>query len=82
MQSADCIILFDLQITHWYTFQAGNAPMVIGIFLLGSIQLFFIGLIGEYVLNINTRVINRPLVVEGKRLNFTEKDQDKERKEK
>ena len=49
-----------------------NAPMVIGIFLLGSVQLFFIGLLGEYILNINTRVIHRPLVVEEKRLNFEE----------
>jgi hypothetical protein len=44
--------------------------MVIGIFLLGSLQLFFIGFMGEYILNINTRVIHRPLVVEEKRLNF------------
>ncbi len=46
--------------------------MVVGIFLLGSVQLFFIGLLGEYILNINTRVIHRPLVVEEKRLNFEE----------
>ena len=46
-----CIALFYLiyKLTHWYTFQAGNAPMVIGIFLIGSIQLFFIGLLGEYI---------------------------------
>ena len=70
-----CVALFYLvyKLTHWYTFQAGNAPMVIGIFLLGSVQLFFIGLLGEYILNINTRVIHRPLVVEERRLNF-EKD--------
>lgn len=69
-----CVALFYLvyKLTHWYTFQAGNAPMVIGIFLLGSVQLFFIGLLGEYILNINTRVIHRPLVVEEKRLNFEE----------
>ena len=81
-----CIALFYLiyKLTHWYTFQAGNAPMVIGIFLLGSIQLFFIGLVGEYILNINTRVIHRPLVVEEKRLNFDEADLDNgaEKKEK
>ena len=58
------------KMTHWYTFQAGNAPLVIGVFFLGSVQLFFIGLIGEYILNINTRVIHRPLVVEEKRINF------------
>lgn len=73
-----CVALFYLvyKLTHWYTFQAGNAPMVIGIFLLGSVQLFFIGLLGEYILNINTRVIHRPLVVEERRLNF-EKDTKK-----
>ncbi len=43
---------------------------VLGIFVLGSLQLFFIGLLGEYILNINTRIINRPLVVEEKRINF------------
>ena len=58
------------KLTHWDTFAAGNAPLVIGIFILGAIQLFFIGFMGEYVLNINTRVIKRPLVVEEERLNF------------
>ena len=56
--------------SHWYSFTAGTAPIVIGIFLIGSIQLFFIGLIGEYVLNINKRVIHRPLVVVDKTINF------------
>ena len=73
-----CVALYYLiyKLTHWYTVQAGNAPMVVGIFLLGSVQLFFIGLLGEYILNINTRVIHRPLVVEEKRLNFS-KEQKK-----
>ena len=62
------------KLTHWWTFAAGNAPLVIGMFLLGAIQLFFIGFMGEYILNINTRVINRPLVVEEERLNFEEED--------
>lgn len=61
-----------LKLINWYNFNPGNAPMMIGIFFLGSLQLFFIGLIGEYILNINTRVIHRPLVVEEKRLNFDE----------
>lgn len=54
----------------WDSFPLGTAPMVIGIFFMGSIQLFFIGLLGEYVLNINTRVMKRPLVVEERRINF------------
>ena len=55
----------------------GIAPVMIGVFVLGGIQIFFIGLIGEYILNINTRVIHRPVVVEERRLNFEEsKDGD------
>lgn len=61
-----------MKLTHWNQFSAGYAPMVIGVFVLGSLQLFFIGLLGEYILNINTRVIKRPLVVEEKRINFDE----------
>ena len=64
------LVYFIMKIANWYEFQAGNAPMVIGIFLLGGIQLAFLGLIGEYILNINTRVIHRPIVVEEKRINF------------
>lgn len=59
---------------HWETFQPGMAPLIIGMFLSSSVQLFFIGFLGEYILNINTRVINRPIVVEEKRLNFTEEE--------
>lgn len=64
------IIYFVMKLVNWDGFQAGYAPLVIGVFLIGSIQLFFIGLLGEYVLNINTRIIHRPLVVEEKRINF------------
>jgi glycosyltransferase involved in cell wall biosynthesis len=61
-----------MKLIRWHDFQAGNAPMIIGIYVIGSLQLFFIGLLGEYILNINTRVIKRPLVVEEKRINFDE----------
>lgn len=64
------LVYLILKLTHWYSFQSGNAPLIIGVYLIGSVQLFFIGLLGEYVLNINTRVIKRPLVVEEKRINF------------
>ena len=43
---------------------------MVGVFFIGSVQLFFIGLLGEYILNINTRVMKRPLVIEEKRINF------------
>ena len=59
---------------NWDNFDAGMAPVTIGVFLLGGIQLLFIGLLGEYILNINTRVIHRPVVVEEKRINFYDKE--------
>jgi len=54
----------------WNNFMAGMAPIIIGMFFLGAIQLFFIGFIGEYVLSINQRVMNRPLVIEEERINW------------
>lgn len=64
------LIYLILKCINWYSFQAGTAPLLIGMFFLGAIQLFFIGLIGEYILSINTRVMKRPLVIEEKRINF------------
>lgn len=61
-----------LKLIFWNNFPMGNAPILIGVFVLGGIQLFFIGLLGEYILNINTRMLKRPLVIEEKRLNFDE----------
>lgn len=61
---------FVAKLIWWDTFPLGTAPTIIGIFFMGSVQLFFIGLLGEYVLNINTRIMKRPLVVEEKRINF------------
>lgn len=69
------LIYLVLKLVNWHNFQAGNAPMIIGVYVIGSIQLFFIGLLGEYILNINTRVIHRPLVVEEKRINFDNEDE-------
>lgn len=59
-----------LKLLHWNDFPAGMAPMLIGMCFLGSVQIFFIGLVGEYILSINLRVMKRPLVVEEERLNF------------
>lgn len=64
------IVYFILKLVYWNRFSAGIAPLLIGMCFLGAMQLFFIGLLGEYVLSINTRVLNRPLVVEEERLNF------------
>lgn len=64
------IIYLLYKLTHWYSFSAGVAPMIIGLFMMGGIQLFFVGLLGEYIMSINTRVMKRPLVVEEERINF------------
>lgn len=64
------LVYLILKLMYWDRFSAGVAPMVIGVFFLGALQLFFIGFLGEYVLSINTRVLDRPLVVEEERLNF------------
>jgi glycosyltransferase involved in cell wall biosynthesis len=63
-------IYFILKLIRWDIFSAGIAPLIIGIFFLGSVQLFFIGFIGEYIMTINTRLMNRPLVLEEERINF------------
>lgn len=67
-----------LKLIYWDRFSAGMAPLLIGVFFLGAMQLFFIGIMGEYVLSINTRVLDRPLVVEEERLNFEEKEESDE----
>ena len=64
------LIYLIYKIIYWDSFNIGVAPIILGVFFLGSVQLFFIGLIGEYILNINARVMKRPLVIEEKRINF------------
>ena len=64
------MIYLVLKLTNWDGFQAGMAPLIIVTCLLGSLQLFFIGFIGEYIMSINDRVKHRPLVVEEERINF------------
>ena len=59
-----------MKLLYWDRFAAGMAPLLIGMCFLGSVQIFFIGLLGEYIMSINTRVMHRPLVVEEERINF------------
>ena len=58
------------KLVFWDNFALGTAPVVIGLFFLSSVQLFFIGIIGEYIGAIYTQVQKRPLVVEKERINF------------
>ena len=64
------LVYLIFKLIWWERFAAGMAPVLIGMFFLGSLQLFFIGFIGEYVSSINQRVMNRPLVIEEERINF------------
>lgn len=63
-------VTFIKKLLNWDSFSAGAAATVIGIFFLGAVQLFFLGILGEYILSINARVIRRPLVIEERRINF------------
>ncbi len=58
------------KLISWDSFSAGYAPTMIAIFFMGGVQLAFMGFLGEYVMTMNTRLMNRPLVVEEERLNF------------
>lgn len=64
------LIYFIYKIIYWHSFNVGIAPLILGVFFIGSIQLFFLGLIGEYIVNVNDRIMKRPLVIEEKRINF------------
>lgn len=64
------VLFLILKLIFWDRFNAGMAPILIGLFFFSSVQLFFIGLLGEYISSINTRVMKRPLVVEKERVNF------------
>ena len=64
------LVYLVMKLIWWDRFPAGMAPMLIGMLFLGSIQIFFIGLLGEYIMSINQRVMKRPLVIEEERLNF------------
>jgi len=61
---------FIYKLLFWYSLSVGIAPLVIGLFLFSSVQLFFIGILGEYIGAIHTQVLHRPLVVEKERINF------------
>lgn len=65
-----------LKLMYWDRFPAGMAPILIGMLFLGSVQIFFIGMIGEYVLTINHRVMKRPLVIEEERINLKGKEDE------
>ena len=64
------IIYLVYKLIDWQNFQVGIAPAVIGLFIFSSVQLFFTGILGEYIGSIHTQVLKRPLVIEKERINF------------
>lgn len=64
------LVYLIMKLIWWDRFVAGMTPILLMVTILGSMQLFFIGFLGEYVLNINKRVMHRPLVIEEERINF------------
>ena len=67
-----CVAAWTLveKLLHWSSFAIGAAATQIGVFCLGSLQLFFIGFVGEYIANINIRTMGHPVVIEKERIGF------------
>lgn len=69
------------KLIYWNSFSAGYAPTIVAVFFMGGVQLAFMGFMGEYIMAMNTRIMNRPLVVEEKRLNFSEETCEENKQE-
>jgi glycosyltransferase involved in cell wall biosynthesis len=67
------IAYFIYKLIYWKSFELGIAPLVVGVFFFFSINLFFLGILGEYIGAIHTRILKRPLVIEKERINFDKK---------
>lgn len=74
MSFAVGLVYLVLKLMFWNSFNIGLAPLVIGMFFLGAVQIIFIGIVGEYVGEILTRLMDRPRVVESERINFEEEE--------
>jgi glycosyltransferase involved in cell wall biosynthesis len=77
LSAASLLVAFGYLIAKllfWYHFPANTAPILIAQFFFASVQLFFIGMLGEYIGVILTQVIKRPLIVEKERVNFNDAD--------
>lgn len=74
------IVYLVMKLVWWDNFSAGVAPLIIALFFFNAVELLFIGFVGEYVMSINTRVMNRPLVIEEERINFDIEEKESENK--
>lgn len=71
---AIAIFYFIIKLIDWNGYNMGTASLAVGLFFLGAVQLIFIGFIGEYILNMNRRIMNRPLVIEESRYRKQKKE--------
>lgn len=71
------VVFFILKMIFWNSFSLGTAPILCGLFFFFSVQLFFIGLLGEYIGSIHTKALKRPLVIEKERVNFDDYQKNK-----
>lgn len=74
--AAFAVFIVISRLLHWSLWPYGTATIIVGVFFIGAVQLFFLGILGEYILSINSRTMKRPLVVVGERLNFSEKEDE------
>lgn len=64
------VITIIMKLVNWNYYDVGTAAIIVGIFFVGAVQIFFLGFLGEYILNINIRVMQHPIVVEERRINL------------
>ena len=72
------IIFFIRKLINWSQYAMGIAPILIGVFFVGALNMFLLGIIGEYILSVRKKVTDSPLVIEEKRLNFENEKIDRE----
>ena len=70
------LITLILKLVNWSYYDVGTAAIIVGIFFVGAVQIFFLGFLGEYILNINIRVMQHPIVVEERRINLKRSSND------
>ena len=70
------------KLIFWDNFPAGTASLMVGVFMFGAAELFFTGILGEYVLSVNTQTMRKPRVVVEERINFPEKPKNSKKKKK
>ncbi len=62
------------KVLYWKTFQMGVAPLIVGVFFVGSMQLFFTGIIGEYLAIVINRVSKTPPSLVKETINMDQDD--------